>query len=105
MHQDLVDKQEKLQPYLKEGFYSFIGPFDQSLLEPFIKAANIVASKISFTSTIHQVLSKKKVIQKTLEGFPNIPLRIYVFQVVDANFYFDDTMEGYCEKNNIDLKE
>ncbi len=106
MLEELSDRQERFEPYLKNGHYSFIGPVDQNLFEPFMKTVNRFAPVKSFSRSIHDVLSNKQAVQKTLGMFPDtIELRIYVVQKSDSQILLHDTIEGYCEKNNVDFEE
>ncbi len=96
----------RFEPDLKNGHYSFKGPVDENLLEQFMKTGNRFASVNSFIWSMHDVFSNKQAVQKILEMYPDtIALRIYVVQARDKEFLHHDTIEGYCQENNVDFKE
>jgi hypothetical protein len=104
MMQKLLDVQERLEPHLLPGYYSFIGPVNQNNFEHFIHVANNVAPVVAFSRSIHHVLSNKEAVQRALRIFSaNEPLRLYVIQNSQEDILLHDTVKGYCEKNNIDF--
>lgn len=104
MLQELLDIQERLEPHLLPGYYSFIGPVNQNHFEPFMRTANNIAPVVAFSRSIHHVLSNKQAVQMALGIFSaNEPLRLYVVQRGQGDILLHDTVEGYCEKNNIDF--
>jgi hypothetical protein len=104
MLQKLLDIQERLEPHLRPGIYSFIGPVNQNLFEPFMRTANNIAPVVAFSRSIHHVLSNKQAVQKALSILSaNEPLRIYIVHSKYEDTLFHETVEEYCEAHNIDL--
>ena len=101
----LKDIENKIQKDLKTGEYTFIGPVDQSLLISFVTNANIFAPRTNFFGrNIHQVLSNKEVILKTLQTVESdLGLRIYVVNGLQRDILSHDSVEGFCKKNNIEF--
>lgn len=105
MLQQLLNTQARLEQHLLPGYYTFIGPVEQNLMQPFMRRANDIAPVVAFSRSIHDVLSNKQAIQRALEILPaNEPLRIFVVQRHKSDVLLHDTIEGYCEKNNINFQ-
>jgi hypothetical protein len=106
MLQDLIDLEERFQPYLLNNDYTFIGPVDQQLLNPFISRANDLAPIVSILRTVHHALSHKQSTRHALAVLPpNAELRIYVvYRSLDNDsLLIHGTIEGYCQKNKFDF--
>ena len=104
MLQKLLDAQERLQPHLLPGYYSFIGPANEDYFEPFMRTANNIAPVDVFNNSIHHVLSNKQAVGKALSILPsNEPLRIYVVNNNYEDKVIHDTVEGYCQQHGIDF--
>lgn len=101
----LKDIENKIQKNLKTGEYTFIGPVDQSLLVSFVTNANTFAPRTDFWGrNVHQVLSNKEVILRTLLTVESdLALRIYVVNALQKDILLYDSVEGFCEKNNIEI--
>jgi hypothetical protein len=107
--------EEKVKPHLKNNEYTFIGPVDQNLFAPFMKNAHRIAlnnCRLGLLGpTLHELLSNKDVISSTIETVnPDAPLRIYIVNIININRINDkvllhDTIENYCDKNNINLED
>src|ERR1700761_6028994 len=79
MLQELIELEERFQPHLLNNDYTFIGPADGNLWEPFFKRANNLAPVVSFSRSIHDALSDKDATRQALTIFPpGTPLRIFV---------------------------
>jgi hypothetical protein len=108
MLQELIELEERFKPYLLNNDYTFIGPADQNLFEPFMRRANNLAPVVSILRSIHHFLSDKEATRQALSSLPaGTPLRIFVVthtpQPYD-NMLLHDTIEGYVQKNNIDFQ-
>jgi hypothetical protein len=105
MLEELIQLQERFQPFLINYDFTFIGPEDPSLLEPFMSRANDLAPLVSINRELRHFLNNRKAAIQALGVLPlNTQLRIYV---VDGNF--DDmlihtTIENYCANINIEFE-
>ena len=106
MLQELIELEARFQPYLKPGDYTFIGPVDQQLWQPFFKKANELATVVSVFQSMHDVMSDKDATRQALLFLPaDTPLRIFVVtQMEDDSFLGYSTIESYCRVNNIDFQ-
>lgn len=106
MLQQQIKTQNRLEPHLLQGYYSFIGPANIELLPQFIEAVNQVAPVVGILRSIHHFLPNKEAVQKAIAYLPpNEPLRIYVVYVTDRDNLLYDTVEGYCKRQNITLDD
>jgi hypothetical protein len=105
MLRDLIKQQEKLQPFLKRGDYTFIAPSNSDLFGEYIKLASRIAPVTSFNSSIHEALSNEESGRVALSNFPSgTPIRIYVINAgADDSFLMHSSIEDYCKDNNINL--
>lgn len=102
MLEQLLSEEQKFQPYLLEGHYTFIGPEDQNLLGQFIERANWLAPIVAISRTVHHALSHKDSTINALQVFPqNTQLRIYVVIPTNSPILFHSNIEEYCNQNNI----
>src|SRR5689334_14392783 len=103
MLNELIELEDKFQSYLMGGDYTFIGPVDQALLPPFIKMANQLAPITGWFRTIHHALGHKPSVRQAANALPtDAQLRIYVVTPTRHDgMLLHDTIEGYCNKNNI----
>lgn len=108
MLEQLIELEERFQPYLLNDDYTFIGPADQNLFNSFMRRANDIAPVVSFSRSIHDALSDKDAIRQGLASLPaGAPVRIFVIQRTSGRYdsmLLHDTVEGYCQKNNIDFQ-
>lgn len=104
MLKELIQLQDRFQPFLRNRDYTFIGPEDQSLLEPFMRRANDLAPIVSFNRELRHFLNNRAAAIQALEVLPaNTPLRIYVVDGTTEDFLFHDTLENYCANHNIEF--
>ena len=107
MLQELIELEERFQPHLLNNDYTFIGPADGNLWEPFFKRANNLAPVVSFSRSIHDALSDKDATRQALTIFPpGTPLRIFVVTYTappQDSFLLHNTIEGYCQEHHIDF--
>lgn len=105
MNEEIFTQEEDFQPYLLENHYTFVGPVNDDLFEKFIKIVNEIAPPNVF-HTIHNVLSNSKTTRKALDLFPpDTQLRIYVVSYRSNSLLIHSTINGYCEKFNVDYSE
>lgn len=103
MLNELIQLEDKFQPHLVDNDYTFIGPVDQELWNPFFKRVNELAPVVSMLRSIHHSLSHKDSVRKVLVTLPaGTPLRIFVVHrsMSDTNL-MHASIEGYCKTNNI----
>jgi hypothetical protein len=108
MLQELIELEDRFQPYLLNNDYTFIGPVDQQLLEPFMRRANNLAPVISMSRSLHDFLSDKDATRQALAVLPpGTPLRIFVVTYTPPprdSFLLHSTIEGYCQEHHIDFQ-
>ena len=104
MLEELIPLEDSFQPYLLNGDYTFIGPSDTALLEPFMKQANAFAPVVAITRKLRHFLGNKNATRRALEVLPaGTPLRIYVITQTSGDNLFHNTIEGYCDRNHINF--
>jgi len=104
MLQELIALEEKFQPFLLKKDYTFIGPVDQNLFKPFFSNANNFAPVVSFSRSIHHVLSHKESVRKAIALLPTgTPMRIFVVTPARGDILLHSDIEGYCKRNNINF--
>jgi hypothetical protein len=100
--QQLIESEEKFQPYLKNNDFTFIGPEDQNLFEPFMKAANNLAPVVSISRRFRDFLGNPEATRRALGVLaPGAKLRIYVIDGSTESALLYDTIPGYCNTNRI----
>jgi hypothetical protein len=108
MLQQLMELEDRFQPHLLKAYYTFIGPADQNLFKVFMQRANDIAPVVSFSRSIHHVLSDKTATRQAAASLPQgTPLRLFVIQRTSGAYedmLLQDSLEGYCQKNNIDFQ-
>ena len=108
MLQQLIEREERFQPHLLNDDYTFIGPADQNLFNSFMHRANDIAPVVSFSRSVHDALSNKAATRQALASLPlGAPVRIFVIQRTSGNYdnmLLHDTVEGYCQKININFQ-
>ncbi|WP_405266291.1 hypothetical protein [Cellulophaga sp. Ld12] len=102
--EDLIELEERFQPFLQSNDYTFIGPMDMALMENFMRQVNLSAPVIGLGRTIHDALSHKPSVHSTLLTLPlNTALRIYVV-INEGNNLIHATIEDYCERFGLDFE-
>jgi hypothetical protein len=102
MLEELLNEEQKFQPYLLKGHYTFIGPENQNLLGKFIEQANLLAPIIAISRTVHHALSHKNSTINALQVLPpKTKLRIYIVIPTTSPILFHSNIEEYCNQNNI----
>ncbi|WP_123962581.1 hypothetical protein [Chryseobacterium sp. 5_R23647] len=100
--ENLIEEQSKFDSYLKNSDYTFIGPVNQNLFEPFFKNVNMIAPMRGFPRKIKDFMSNRDAVLKVLSQLPNEEeLRIYVIIDRSDDILFHSTIEEYCERFNI----
>lgn len=104
--QELIELQERFEPFLRKQDYTYIGPVDQSFSEGFMKNVNSFAPVKGFSRKFSHFLGDKNAIQKAIAFLPpNTQLRIFVINGdYEDSILFHDTIEHYCESYNIDFQ-
>jgi|SRR5580698_5808786 hypothetical protein len=108
MLQQLIELEERFQPYLRNNDYTFIGPADPALLQPFMARANNLAPIVAILRSIHHFLSYRDATRQALAVLPaGTPLRIFVVTYTAPphdNMLLHNTIEGYCQEHHIDFQ-
>ena len=108
MLQQLIELEDRFQPYLLNDDYTYIGPVDGQLWEPFFNRANDLAPVVAILRSVHHVLSHKDATRQALASLPaDSALRIFVISRTPPPYdtmLLHDTIEGYCQKNHIDFQ-
>jgi len=100
--ENLTEEQSKFEPYLINTDYTFIGPVDQNLFEPFMKNVNLFAPMKGYHRKIKDFMSDKNAVNKALALLPvGTELRIYTIINKSENILFHSTIEEYCETMKI----
>jgi len=107
MLQQLIEREERFQPYLLNNDYTFIGPSNPDLLTRFIDRANNLAPVVAISRSIHHALSHKQATRQALGVLPSdTELRIYVVsRTAGEGFLVQGTIEDYCDRHNITFEE
>lgn len=104
MLEELIQLQNRFQPFLRNRDYTFIGPEDQSLLEPFMRRANDLAPIVSIAREIRHFLNNREAAIQALGALPaDTQLRIYVVDGRSDDILLLDTIENYCANNKIEF--
>jgi|GEM_PF-5419192 len=104
MVNNLLELNERFQPFLHSSDYSFVAPAEYSQFDRFCDIASQIAPKPVFDSSIHNVLSDKATTRSALRNFRNnIGFTIYVAepesQGTDAPSL--TTIDEYCSRHQI----
>jgi hypothetical protein len=106
---DLIDKQEKLQLFLKHGDFSFIAPVQSDLFDAFLEKASRIAPGSLFNNSIQRVLSNRQATIQALNAFaPVTEFQIYIVPKVvneTKGNLTTITLADYCNQYQIDLSE
>ena len=101
---ELIELEERFQPYLQNNDYTFIGPVNSDLMQGFISTANMLAPVVAISRSIHHALSHQQSVRRALGTLPvNTNLRIYVVVNRASDMLIHATIEEYCDRNNIDF--
>jgi len=102
---ELLQLEERFQPFLQNDDYTFIGPSDINLLNEFTQAANRLAPVVAFSRSVHHALSHSPSTRAALGVLPQgTEMRIYVVIRRNDPVWFHATIEDYCETNNIEFE-
>ncbi|MXN93165.1 hypothetical protein GR160_18205 [Flavobacterium sp. Sd200] len=100
MAQYIFNLEERFQPFLLEGYYTFIGPANQELLGDFTSTVNRIAP----LNNINNSLSNKSVVKQVLNTlYPDSPLKIYVAEGNHSSGLAYNTIEEYCDRFHIEF--
>ncbi|MCB0743156.1 MAG: hypothetical protein KDC67_04570 [Ignavibacteriae bacterium] len=101
---ELLELEERFQPFLLNDDYTFIGPTDINLLNEFTRTANRLAPVVAISRSVHHALSHTPS-TRTAIGIlpPGTELRIYVVIRTNDPILFHATIEEYCDRNNINF--
>lgn len=104
MLQELKAIQDRFEPLLQEGYYTFIGPVDQKLFASFMRQVNDIAPVVANSRELHHFMGNKQAVELALQLYPpNLPLRIYVVNVTEQPILLHDTIEGYCKRHGLNF--
>lgn len=108
MREEILELDNRFQPYLQGKDYTFVGPVDTSLFKPFFLKVGDFAPGPLFDGTLHHQLSNKEAVAKALDYLPNnTPLRVYVVLREGIGRSADlvhASIEIYCRDKGIDFK-
>ncbi|CAA9203746.1 hypothetical protein FLA105534_04928 [Flavobacterium bizetiae] len=105
MNEEVFELEKRFQPYLLKNDYTFVGPKDQSLLEPFIKNVNMIAPVVAFSRELRHALDNKQAIRKACNLLPQgTKLRVYVIIDNKHGILAHGEIEEYCRQNKIDFE-
>ena len=97
--------EKEFQPYLLEGFYTFIGPANQELLGDFTSVVNLVAPANNSARTINNALSNKSAVKQVLSAlYQDADLKVYVVEGSIPHGLVYTTIEEYCERFTIEFR-
>ena len=105
MIEELIQIQDRFQPLLRDQDYTFIGPEDHNLLEPFMRRANDLAPVVDINRELRHFLDNRETAIQALDILPaDSKLRIYVVNGQFDEMLFHHTIENYCIEHNIDFE-
>ena len=105
MNEDVFELEVRFQPYLLKNDYTFVGPLDQNLFQPFMKNANLIAPVVAFSRSIHHALSNKQATLQACRLLPQgTPLKVYVVVSNGHDMLMHADIEEYCRRNKIDFQ-
>lgn len=97
--------EKEFQPYLLEGFYTFIGPANQELLGDFTSVVNLVAPAYNLARTINNTLSNKSAVKQVISAlYQDAELKVYVVEGNTPYGLVYTTIEEYCERFDINFR-
>ncbi|MBS1565312.1 MAG: hypothetical protein JST39_13040, partial [Bacteroidetes bacterium] len=104
MLQELIELEEQFQPHLLPGAYTFIGPSNPELFQPFMARANDLAPVVAMIREIRHFMGNKQATRAALTTLPQCTtLRIYVIPNAHGQMLIHTTIEQYCNDNNINF--
>lgn len=102
---ELIEIQKRFQPYLLNQDYTFIGPDNGNLLEPFMQRANEIAPVVGLIRETKHILGNQEATLKALSIFPDdTKLRVYIVNGKSDAYLLHSTIEDYCADNNIEFE-
>jgi len=105
MNDYIFNLEKEFQPYLPEGYYTFIGPANQELLGDFTSVVNLVAPTNNVARTINNNLTNKKVVKQVLSAlYQDAELKVYVVEGESPYGFVYTTVEEYCERTDIHFR-
>lgn len=105
MVEELIQLQDRFQPFLRNNDYTFIGPVKQNLLELFMRRANELAPIVNIDRELRHFLNHRTAALQALHVLPaGTQLRIYVVDGGTDNIFLHDTIENYCANHKIEFK-
>lgn len=105
MNEEVFELEERFQPYLLNNDYTFVGPVDQHLLEPFVENANMIAPVVAISRELRHALGNKDATLRACRLLPaGTPLRVYIVIENDYDILAHSDIEEYCRRNKIDFQ-
>lgn len=94
------------QPYLLDGYYTFIGPSNTDLLGDFTSVVNLISTTNNASRSINNSLSDKNAVKHVINVmYQNEGLSIYVVEGSLPNGLLYTTLKEYCQKFNINFNQ
>ena len=99
MNDYIFNLEKEIQPYLLDGYYTFIGPANPDKLGDFTSVVHLVAPARNVTRTINNALSNKTAVRQVLAMlYQDAELSVYVAESNATYGLIYSTIEDYCEK-------
>jgi hypothetical protein len=102
----IFNLEKDFQPYLLDGYYTFIGPANQDLLGDFTSIVNLVAPTNNAARTINNALANKSAVKQVLATmYQDTPLNVYVVEGSLPHGLLYTTIAEYCERFDIQFRQ
>ncbi len=106
MLEQLIEKQQRFTPFLKLNDYTYIGPTDENLHRPFLRAVTQFGTARFFDYSLHTSLSNTTTVSKALEVLPpGTPLGVFVVNNEGkwTGILYHSTLKEYCDCHGIEF--
>lgn len=98
---ELHQKERDFQQYLKENWYTFIGPSNKSDLPDYIEKIKNIRINKNYGSNIHNALSDKEIVEQLIDLHPDKNFDLYVVYSVELKLPIFATVQEYCDEIGI----
>ena len=99
--QELIELENRLQPHVREPYYTVIAPANDDDFEQFLLLANNTFEEVG----LHNVLSNREGTRRIMENlYRNVDIRIFVIHRNNEAMLLHSTIEEYCRRNKIDFQ-
>jgi hypothetical protein len=97
--------EKEIQPYLLNGFYTFIGPANPDHLGDFTSVVNLLAPANNPVRSINNALINKNVVKQVLATlYQDADLKVYVVEGSLPYGLLYTTLEEYCDRFDINFR-